>query len=200
MSGDFSSQEGDVGAAHGVSGTPVEPNGDLTSSPESPSENISSSGQPSVPPPMPVPPPPAPHIPATPRAPVQLQPAEQGWWLASDGQWYPPESSQGASTSSSPSIVSPSQGSQNIVIQMAHPGPGQYLGPPKSKATAAVLAFFFGTLGVHRFYLGRAGSGAAMLILSLTLFGLVITLVWELVDFILILTGNLRGPDGRPLT
>lgn len=29
----------------------------------------------------------------------------------------------------------------------------------KSKATAALLCFFLGTLGVHRFYMGKIGTG-----------------------------------------
>ncbi len=29
----------------------------------------------------------------------------------------------------------------------------------KSKGTAAVLCFFFGALGVHRFYAGKIGTG-----------------------------------------
>jgi hypothetical protein len=136
---------------------------------------------------------------AVPRAPTHVQPAEQGWWIASDDLWYPPESLPGSLTDPPQAIVSPGQVSQNIVIQMASPDPSIYLGPPKSKVTAAVLAFFFGTLGVHRFYLGKPGTGIVMLLLTLTFVGLVVTLVWELVDFILILTGNLRGKDGRPL-
>lgn len=34
----------------------------------------------------------------------------------------------------------------------------------KSKVAAALLSFFLGMLGIHRFYLGRVGSGAVMLI------------------------------------
>ncbi|MCX8282450.1 NINE protein [Phyllobacterium sp. 0TCS1.6C] len=35
----------------------------------------------------------------------------------------------------------------------------------KSTGAAYVIWFFLGTLGMHRFYLGRTGSGAIMLIL-----------------------------------
>lgn len=59
--------------------------------------------------------------------------------------------------------------------------------PPVSdhnRIAAALLAFFLGPLGVHRFYLGRTGSGVLMLILSITLIGLLITGPWALVDFI----------------
>ena len=54
----------------------------------------------------------------------------------------------------------------------------------RNKVVAALLAFFIGTLGVHRFYLGRNGSGLVMLVLSLTVVGLLITLPWSLIDMI----------------
>lgn len=60
--------------------------------------------------------------------------------------------------------------------------------PPPAPATdrnrivAALIAFFFGTLGIHRFYLGRTGSGVAMLVLSLTFVGLIVTAPWALID------------------
>ena len=38
----------------------------------------------------------------------------------------------------------------------------------KNKFTAAVLAFFLGGIGVHRFYLGQAGSGIAYLLFCWT--------------------------------
>lgn len=54
----------------------------------------------------------------------------------------------------------------------------------RNKIVAAVLAFFLGTLGVHRFYLGRNGSGVLMLVLSITVLGLLITGPWALIDMI----------------
>lgn len=38
---------------------------------------------------------------------------------------------------------------------------------PKSVGLAYVLWFFLGGLGIHRFYLGRTGSGVGMLLLNL---------------------------------
>jgi hypothetical protein len=40
---------------------------------------------------------------------------------------------------------------------------------------AFLMAFFIGPLGVHRFYTGKTGSGIAMVILTLTIFGAIIT-------------------------
>jgi TM2 domain-containing membrane protein YozV len=55
-----------------------------------------------------------------------------------------------------------------------------------SAGVAYLLAIFLGVLGAHRFYLGRTGSAVAMLLISLTFFGLIITYIWVLVDLFLI--------------
>lgn len=54
----------------------------------------------------------------------------------------------------------------------------------RNKYVAAALALFFGALGVHRFYTGRTASGALMLVLSLTVFGLIVTGPLSLIDAI----------------
>jgi TM2 domain-containing membrane protein YozV len=65
---------------------------------------------------------------------------------------------------------------------------------PKSKSTTAVLCFFLGYLGVHRFYTGHTGTGVIQL---LTGGGLG---VWALWDFIQILRGKFTDAQGRALT
>jgi TM2 domain-containing membrane protein YozV len=75
--------------------------------------------------------------------------------------------------------------------------------PYKSKAAAALLCFFLGGLGIHRFYTGQAGLGLALLLTTLflgwTIVWLAVTFVWVMVDFVLILTGGVHDQWGRPL-
>lgn len=61
----------------------------------------------------------------------------------------------------------------------------------KSRTVASVLCFFLGGFGVHRFYVGKVGTGVAMIF---TLGGLGI---WVLIDFIMILAGSFRDVDRR---
>lgn len=53
-----------------------------------------------------------------------------------------------------------------------------------------ILCFFFGWLGIHRFFVGKVGTGVLMLC---TIGGLGI---WLMIDLILILCGEFRDRDG----
>ncbi len=64
---------------------------------------------------------------------------------------------------------------------------------PKGFVPTILLCFFLGPLGIHRFYVGRIGTGIAQL---LTLGGLGI---WTLVDFIMVVTGKFKDARGLPI-
>lgn len=55
-----------------------------------------------------------------------------------------------------------------------------------SAAVAYLLLIFLGMFGAHRFYLGRTGSAVAQLILTITIFGMIISGVWVFIDLFLI--------------
>lgn len=61
---------------------------------------------------------------------------------------------------------------------------------PLSRSIIAVLCFFLGCLGVHRFYAGKIGTGLLMLF-TLGGYG-----IWALVDFVVILLGSFTDKKG----
>ena len=63
----------------------------------------------------------------------------------------------------------------------------------KSFVAALLLCLFLGGLGVHRFYVGKIGTGILML---LTLGGLGI---WALIDLIMIAVGSFTDKNGLPI-
>ncbi|CAK01265.1 conserved hypothetical protein [Bartonella tribocorum CIP 105476] len=82
----------------------------------------------------------------------------------------------------------------------------------QSKVTLAVVCFFLGGLGIHRFMVGKIITGIVMLLISIisiitVLFmwiGFIliafIIIPWVLIDFIVILTGNFKDKDGCKIT
>ena len=59
---------------------------------------------------------------------------------------------------------------------------------PRTRTIAAVLAFFLGVLGVHRFYVGKVGTGILQIVTAGG-FG-----IWTLI------VGSFKDKEGRTLT
>lgn len=74
------------------------------------------------------------------------------------------------------------QESQTIIINES---------PSREWLVCLLLCFFLGYLGIHRFYVGKTGTGIAQL---LTAGGCGI---WALIDFIMILLGKFTDAEGR---
>ena len=63
----------------------------------------------------------------------------------------------------------------------------------KSFVAALLLCFFLGAFGVHRFYVGKIGTGIIMLI-TLGCLG-----IWTIIDFIMIVVGKFTDKQGLPI-
>ncbi|MEO7752219.1 MAG: NINE protein [Terracoccus sp.] len=61
----------------------------------------------------------------------------------------------------------------------------------KSRLAASLLCAFVGVLGIHRFYVGKVGTGVLQLV-TFGGFG-----IWALVDLVIILVGTFRDKDER---
>ena len=62
---------------------------------------------------------------------------------------------------------------------------------PRARAVTFLLCLFVGYFGVHRFYVGKIGTGILML-LTIGGFG-----IWYVYDLILILFGSFRDKERR---
>jgi TM2 domain-containing membrane protein YozV len=62
---------------------------------------------------------------------------------------------------------------------------------PKSRTVAAILGFFLGGIGIHRFYLGNIGLGLGLLLAGWITLG-----IWPLIDWIFVLAGQARDGQG----
>ena len=63
----------------------------------------------------------------------------------------------------------------------------------KSKMVALLLCFFLGNWGIHRFYVGKVGTGL------IWLFTLGFCGIGTIIDFIMILVGAFKDSEGKDL-
>ncbi len=61
----------------------------------------------------------------------------------------------------------------------------------KNFVATLLLCFFLGGLGIHRFYVGKIGTGILMFI-TIGGFG-----IWTIVDLIMIIVGKFTDKDGH---
>ena len=64
----------------------------------------------------------------------------------------------------------------------------------KTVETYLLLNLFLGIFGVHRIYSGKICSGVLMFLATCTVYGIALTAVWSLIDFIIGIC-NLNNPD-----
>ena len=63
----------------------------------------------------------------------------------------------------------------------------------KSRLVAALLCWFLGALGIHRFYVGKIGTGILWLVTA-GILG-----IGVIIDFIMIVIGDFKDKDGKVL-
>ena len=74
--------------------------------------------------------------------------------------------------------------------RQASPAPRSFVEDHRSWGIVLLLCIFVGPLGLHRFYVGKVGTGILML---LTAGGVGI---WVIIDLILIVTGKFTDSEG----
>ena len=67
---------------------------------------------------------------------------------------------------------------------------------PKSWLVTLRLCLFLGTIGIHRFYVGKIGTGILMILLLMT----GISAIWAVIDLILIILGKFKDKQGLLIT
>lgn len=96
-----------------------------------------------------------------------------------------------ASSAVCPRCGTPVAPPQVVVNNIVAPPVDNY--PYKSKVVALLLCLFLGYLGIHRFYVGKIGTGLIWLFTGGLFF------VGWLVDFMSILVGGFRDKANMPL-
>ena len=65
----------------------------------------------------------------------------------------------------------------------------------KSKLVCLLFCLFLRSFGIHRMYVGKVISGIMQFF-----FGWATLFIWNIIDFILIISGNFRDNDGKLIT
>lgn len=65
----------------------------------------------------------------------------------------------------------------------------------KSRLAVVLLCFFLGWIGIHRFYVGKVGTGVLFIF-----FGWNVLSIWVLVDFIMACVGSFTDKSGAFVT
>lgn len=144
------------------------------------------------------PPPPAFEPPAL-RPPVYQPPSPPAYQPSPQPTFSPPAPQQPAYQ---PPVYQPPAAP---VYQFQPAAPGNL--SPKSKTVLALLNFFLGWAGAHKFYAGKSGQGVLIIMwfiigYSVAFMGGPVFLnlplgIWILVDFIMALQGKVKDKEGR---
>ncbi len=150
-------------------------NNNYNSNPEQwQSKEWQSQQMPPSPPSIPTPPPTAQPIPPQPAPGYSYSYSESGSYPAQHGQQY------GRPATPPPPPQTVNVNYYNYAVPVS----------TRSRIAAFLLCFFFGVIGIHRFYVGKVGTGILYLLTG-GLFG-----IGVLVDLILIIVGSFRDNYG----
>ena len=67
----------------------------------------------------------------------------------------------------------------------------------KNGIVCLLLLLFLGEFGAHKFYAGRIAGGVVMLILTITIIGIIVSLILWIIDLIQLLCGNFKDAEGK---
>lgn len=96
----------------------------------------------------------------------------------------------------SPIIINNNNNASSTANVMGYGGPVGNMASSRSRLITLLFCLFLGWLGVHRFYVGKIGTGIVMILLMCTGIGE----IWLTIDFILILLGAFTDDQGLKVT
>lgn len=128
-----------------------------------------------------------------PRGPQPSQPAEPGWWQASDGMWYPPESAPGATAPTPPPMPEPTPPSMPEPTPPPMPEP---TAPPVSEPAAPAMPPAATAGGFATPPAPTQTNGLALAALLVGIFGFCVPAIGGIVAVILGFLG-MKKPTGK---